>query len=107
MDEAIKLLFASHLYCTNLQRLDRKICSCKRGPTTLEHQEYGQTNAVFEKVKVVWTFLSFHLLSHTEAGHMSPILAEFRDGRVIVAVVVRGGEGMLKSIRTHYSVLEL
>ena len=47
----------------------------------LEHQEYGQTNAVFEKVKVVGTFLSFHLLSHTEAGHMSPILAEFRGGR--------------------------
>ena len=54
-----------------------------------QHQEYGQTNAVFEKVKVVGTFLSFHLLSHTEAGHMSPILAEFRGCRGIVAVVVR------------------
>ena len=88
MDEAIKLLFASHLYCTNLQRLGRKICFCKRGPTTLEHQEYGQTKAVFEKVKVVGTFLSFHLLSHTEAGHMSPILAEFWVGRGRGEVVV-------------------
>ena len=69
----------------------------------LEHQEYGQTNAVFEKVKVVGTFLSFHLLSHTEAGHMSPILAEFRGGRGVVAVVVKGGDGMFKSIRTHWN----
>ena len=74
---------------------------CLWGPATLEHQEYGQTNAVFEKVKVSRTFLSFHLLSHTEAGHMSPILAEFRGGRGVVALVVRGGAGMLKSIRTH------
>ena len=58
-----------------------KICFCKRGPATLEHQEHWQTNAVFEKVKVSGTFLSFHLLSHTEASHMSPILAEFWDGR--------------------------
>ena len=55
-----------------------KICFYKRG--LLEHQECGQTNAVFEKVKVVGTLLSFHLLSHTEAGHMSPILAKFRRG---------------------------
>ena len=65
-----------------------KICFCKRGPATLEHQEHWQTNAVFEKVKVSGTFLSFHLLSHTEAGHMSPILAEFWVGRGRGEVVV-------------------